>query len=480
MDTLNDDLMEYLDACLAQLEAGATLDDCLAAYPDHAAQLRPLLEAALALEKAAPALPTAAQTERMQAQMMARLQANQKSVPAAKVIPISTRPIFKQALLAAGLVIVFGLGALLIFNQDENDPANETEAVVILPTEPVTQEIEETEVTTLPATAIAQAQPSATPSNTHLITSSPLPTNTPTSPPSPTETIAPSPTLPPTIPTASPPAETLAMPVFLDVTGEVEIKGEATTIAGVPIETSGELGEGDVVTVSGMLLDEGTLQVDVARAATIPEQASMPRCPVSAPDCDTTLLILSQTFEVPYQELAALKAAGLGTGEIARLYLLAEAGSSDIAALVELYTAGADWNEIIAESADTDVKALAQGVILGNGRGQTIRNHGNQPVYRGNSANAPGQQDRTPPANGNNGQGNQGNGNNGNGRGNSGTPPGQQNNPGNSGNAPGQNDNGPPGQSNTPPGQGNNGNGNNGNNGQGNQGNGNNGNGNNR
>ncbi len=49
-----------LDQCLEDISLKhATLDECLAKYPDYAAELKPLLEAALALEQATDVRPTA-------------------------------------------------------------------------------------------------------------------------------------------------------------------------------------------------------------------------------------------------------------------------------------------------------------------------------------------------------------------------------------------------------------------------------------
>ncbi len=48
-----------LDQCLEDIrENHASLEDCLAKYPDYAQELKPLLQAALALEQAADVRPT--------------------------------------------------------------------------------------------------------------------------------------------------------------------------------------------------------------------------------------------------------------------------------------------------------------------------------------------------------------------------------------------------------------------------------------
>ena len=45
---------EILAQCLADIERGATLDDCLARYPQAAGELQPLLLLALQLRAAPP------------------------------------------------------------------------------------------------------------------------------------------------------------------------------------------------------------------------------------------------------------------------------------------------------------------------------------------------------------------------------------------------------------------------------------------
>ena len=50
---MNNDLETILDTCLYQIEEGeASLEECLARYPEHAAQLQPLLMAATKLSRA--------------------------------------------------------------------------------------------------------------------------------------------------------------------------------------------------------------------------------------------------------------------------------------------------------------------------------------------------------------------------------------------------------------------------------------------
>lgn len=84
---------EMLSRCLADLETGrATIDECLARYPEHAAALRPLLRTALAVRslpavEPAPEFLAAAQT-RMQNLIAARQRpAAQQRMPQAAPLP---------------------------------------------------------------------------------------------------------------------------------------------------------------------------------------------------------------------------------------------------------------------------------------------------------------------------------------------------------------------------------------------------------
>ena len=54
-------LANILDVCLEDIQSGAaTIEDCLARYPEHAPELEPLLEMAVFLERAAPPKPAPA------------------------------------------------------------------------------------------------------------------------------------------------------------------------------------------------------------------------------------------------------------------------------------------------------------------------------------------------------------------------------------------------------------------------------------
>lgn len=57
--TMEERLVSLLEDCLADLEAGKTLDECLKRYPAEAEELRPLLQTAMALRSLRPADPPA-------------------------------------------------------------------------------------------------------------------------------------------------------------------------------------------------------------------------------------------------------------------------------------------------------------------------------------------------------------------------------------------------------------------------------------
>ena len=48
---------KVLDECVDRINRGETLDECLAAYPEHAAELKPLLEAAFGIRDATAEVP---------------------------------------------------------------------------------------------------------------------------------------------------------------------------------------------------------------------------------------------------------------------------------------------------------------------------------------------------------------------------------------------------------------------------------------
>ena len=72
---MNNDLETTLDICLYQIEEGeANIDECLARFPDHAAQLEPLLKAATKLSRAREVVPDPAYKARARTQLNVYMQ----------------------------------------------------------------------------------------------------------------------------------------------------------------------------------------------------------------------------------------------------------------------------------------------------------------------------------------------------------------------------------------------------------------------
>ena len=77
---MNNDLETILDTCLYQLEEGeASVEECLARYPEHATQLRPLLNAATKLVRARDVVPDPSYKLRARSQLNTYMQQNPQS-----------------------------------------------------------------------------------------------------------------------------------------------------------------------------------------------------------------------------------------------------------------------------------------------------------------------------------------------------------------------------------------------------------------
>jgi len=67
---MNNNLETILDTCLYQIEEGeASVEECLALYPDHAAELEPLLKAATKLSRARDVVPDPSYRMRARSQL---------------------------------------------------------------------------------------------------------------------------------------------------------------------------------------------------------------------------------------------------------------------------------------------------------------------------------------------------------------------------------------------------------------------------
>jgi len=74
---MNNDLETILDACLNQIEeGGSSIEECLRRYPEHAAQLQPLLQAATRLARGREVVPEPAYRMRARSQLNLHMQEN--------------------------------------------------------------------------------------------------------------------------------------------------------------------------------------------------------------------------------------------------------------------------------------------------------------------------------------------------------------------------------------------------------------------
>ncbi|HSL46185.1 MAG TPA: hypothetical protein VK897_22310 [Anaerolineales bacterium] len=72
---MRNELETILDTCVNQIEDGrASIDDCLARYPEHAAQLKPLLSAATKLARVREIVPDPAYKARARMQLTIHMQ----------------------------------------------------------------------------------------------------------------------------------------------------------------------------------------------------------------------------------------------------------------------------------------------------------------------------------------------------------------------------------------------------------------------
>lgn len=74
---MNNDLETILNTCLYQIEVGeSNIEQCLARYPEHAGQLKPLLKAATQLARARNVVPNPAYKARARTQLNVYMQQN--------------------------------------------------------------------------------------------------------------------------------------------------------------------------------------------------------------------------------------------------------------------------------------------------------------------------------------------------------------------------------------------------------------------
>ncbi|KAB2859942.1 MAG: hypothetical protein F9K46_10890, partial [Anaerolineae bacterium] len=144
------DLEIQLEACLRRLAKGATLEECLAAYPHNRAALEPLLRTALELSAAVPpsSLPTPEQIARMQTKVINGL------APQSKILRFPNRTVMRFGLMAAGMMLI--LGGYVVLTGGQDDPDQHGEAAISTATHATTEGV------TSPAPTIVAIVPTQT------------------------------------------------------------------------------------------------------------------------------------------------------------------------------------------------------------------------------------------------------------------------------------------------------------------------------
>jgi hypothetical protein len=70
------DFEQILEECLDAIKSGASLDECLARYPEHAVRLKPLLHAATRLERGQELKPSPIQKARIRSNLTRHIKSN--------------------------------------------------------------------------------------------------------------------------------------------------------------------------------------------------------------------------------------------------------------------------------------------------------------------------------------------------------------------------------------------------------------------
>ncbi|MBL8117677.1 MAG: hypothetical protein JNJ78_09130, partial [Anaerolineae bacterium] len=149
-------------------------------------------------------------------------------------------------------------------------------------------------------------------------------------------------------------------------TGDIVVAG--VVIAPASAFIPADLEEGDLVIISGVMLEDGTLRAlsfeyfdDESEPEVTPEatpEATAEATPEATPvvDCGGNVhpvaTSIAATFDVTYEEVMALHCAGNGFGNIVRAYALAEASEDGVTAadLLARHQSGEGWGQIMRES----------------------------------------------------------------------------------------------------------------------------------
>lgn len=379
-------LDDVLEQCLHLIERGGSIEDCIARFPSYADELYEILALAVDLNGISPPLMTRSQMQRMQYDVLERIDT-----------PTSWwgRLVSRQFVLAAGAVAAMILiVAGLVFTLSRDDSSQD--AVVAGVSETSQTEIVEDTVTAvaIAPTVTETLMPTETqiqPTPTIMPTTMAAPTlESPTIESTATEVLPTAtveqttPNTPTLLPTEEPEDQSV-LPVYIDYSGQVsEIDSENGQIEmdGVSVvlddETLESVEVGEYVVVSGVLDDNGSVSADIVEETTLDAIEDDARtCEIdetgSDENCHPVLLILSDAFQVPYDRLASLHGEGFGIGEISRIYILAQETGTSVVEIIQLRRDGLSWEEMIALLRGLSPSELAQGIIIGNGRGQTIR-----------------------------------------------------------------------------------------------------------
>ena len=221
------DLVDAFDDCVDRLNAGQSIGDCLRAHPQQAEALRPLLETALLVRQARPAVPAGARA-RVRARVLRAAPSRQRWLLAPHSLT-----------LAAALLLVIGFVAVMAYLANrEGEPSAQVEP--------------------LPAPSVTSTA-TATPAPT--LTSTPSPTVAPTS----TATATPSPTPSATLTATRAPTNT-AVPTARPVVCAFEVTAASANLRGGPgtgHAIVGSAARGDTLPVIAPPTSDGWLQVQV-------------------------------------------------------------------------------------------------------------------------------------------------------------------------------------------------------------------------
>jgi len=304
----NNILSDVLADCLDRLESGASIDDCLARYPQHAAQLRRLLRVAEQFVILPASSLSLAQMAAIESHLLQNVKSPRTRLPLGQIM----------AGIAAAIILVIGI-------------------VMILPT--IGKEDDGVLSEVLPTASIT-----ASPVSTATITANS--TN------SPTEEILP---------------DDSEIPIPISLSGKVTSVNEDSiiiediTITDLPDDLTILL---DMeLTIDGTISEDGTVRAENILPL---EEDSFPALICETENCHPILTIYAQSFDVPYEELDALFQSGYGIGEIGRLYLLSETSGTDVLEIQEMREEGISWGQILQSYPDLDPSDLAPGKVISN------------------------------------------------------------------------------------------------------------------